>query len=161
MTSAIPDGSWSDRKELIQSWVAEVGLGNGEMSDRILHFAARAALGALLLCLAQVPSAGGDFGSCIANASAYVAELDELLSREKNWITPYNDLNERYFPFRNCEADALLEVVKRSRFIRSIDYHPPTNQYLIYFSSNHVEVEFNYLASEKRSNFKSAFRVHK
>ena len=119
------------------------------------------AAGALFICLAQVPGARADFGSCIANASAYIVELDELLSREKNWITPYKNLNERYLPLHDCEADALLEVAKRSRFIRSIAYHPPTKEYLIYFSSDHVEVGFNYLASEKRSNFKTALWVNK
>ena len=147
--------------KLILRWVRGVGLGNGEMSDRIPHFAARVSLGALLLCLTQVPSAGGDFGSCIANASAYVAELDELLAREKNWITPYDDLNERYFPLRDCEVDALLEMVKRSRFIESISYHAPTKEYRIHFSSNDVRVGFNYLAAEKRSNFKTVFWVNK
>jgi hypothetical protein len=76
------------------------------------------AVGALFLCLAQVPSARADSASCIAKVSSYVAELDELLSKERNWITPYNDLNKRYFPFRDCEADALLEVVRRSSFVR-------------------------------------------
>lgn len=119
------------------------------------------AAGALSICLAQVPGARGDLGSCAANASAYVAELDELLSREKDRLTPYDDLNERSFPLRGCEVDALLEAVKRSRFIRSIAYHPPTEEYLIYFSSDYVKVGFNYLASQKRSNFKTALWVNK
>jgi hypothetical protein len=73
-----------------------------------------AAIGALILCLTQAPIARADSVSCLAKVSAYVAELDELLSKEKNWITPYDDLNARYFPFRDCEADALLEVVRSS-----------------------------------------------
>lgn len=116
---------------------------------------------ALYLCLLQSPDARGDLGSCIANASAYVVELDELLSRVKNQLTPYDDLNERSFPLHDCDVDALLEVVKRSRFIRSIDYHPPTKQYFIYFSSGFVRVGFTFLVPERRSTFKTALWVNK
>jgi hypothetical protein len=106
----------------------------------------------VILCLAQVSSARGDSASCIAKVSSYVAELDALLSKERNWITPYEDLNKRYFPFRDCEADALLEVVSRSRFIQPIDYHPGLKEYFIGLSSDTVEVFFTYHVSEKRSD---------
>ena len=114
-----------------------------------------------LAAVGEVPGARSDFGSCIANASAYIVELDELLSREKNWLTPYDVLSERYFPLHDCEADALVEAVKRSRFIQSVSYHAPTRKYLIYFSSDEMRVGFNYLVSEKRSNFKTVLWVHK
>jgi hypothetical protein len=120
-----------------------------------------AAVGALFLCVAQVSSARGDSASCIAKVSAYVAELDALLSKERNWITPYHDLNERYFPFRDCEADALLEVVRRSSFVRSISYGSRTKEYLIDFSSDEVLVGFGYLVSEKKSTVPTALWVHK
>lgn len=119
------------------------------------------AVGAFFLCVAQIPSAHGDSASCVAKVSSYVAELDQLLSKEKNWITPYFDLNERYFPFRDCEAEALLEEVSRSRFIQPIDYHPGLEEYFIRFSSDEVVVSFTYLASEKKSNRASAGWVHK
>ncbi|MEO6381032.1 MAG: hypothetical protein ABIO35_03285 [Nitrobacter sp.] len=119
------------------------------------------AVGILYLCLLQAPHARGDFGSCVANASMYLAELDELLSRVEDRLTPYDALNERYLPFHDCETNVFLEVVKRSRFARSIVYHPPTNEYSIYLSSEYVKVGFNYLASEKRSNFKTATWVNK
>jgi len=106
-----------------------------------------AAVGALFLCVAQVSSARGDSASCIAKVSSYVAELDALLSKENNWITPYIDLNKRYFPFRDCEADALLDAVRSSSFIRSISYH--RGQYFIHFSSDEVVVGFTYHVSEK------------
>jgi hypothetical protein len=126
------------------------------------HAGCLKAVGALLLCMAQIPSARGDSASCIAKVSSYVAELDQLLSKEKNWITPYFDLNERYLPFRDCEADALLEVVSRSRFIiRPIDSLPSMNAYFIVFQSDDVKVSFAYLASEKKSNRGSALWVNK
>src|SRR5207249_1810184 len=118
-------------------------------------------IGALFLCLAQISSARGDSASCVAKVSSYVAELDQLLSKEKNWITPYFDLNERYFPFRDCEADALLEVVSRSHFIQPVDYHPGLKEYFIIFSSDEVKVGFTYLASEKKSQSNHAGWVHK
>jgi len=120
-----------------------------------------AAVGAVFLCVAQVSSARGDSASCIAKVSSYVAELDALLSKERNWITPYIDLNKRYFPFRDCEADALLEVVSRSRFIQPIDYHPGLKEYFIVLASDDVTVGFTYLASEKRSQPVSTRWVHK
>ena len=129
--------------------------------ERRLGWIGLAVAGALLLCLAQVPSARGDSASCLAKVSSYVAELDELLSKERNWITPYEDINERYFPFRDCEADALLEAVRNSRFIRSISYHSGTNQYFIKFSSDEVIVGFAYLASDKKSQSDHAGWVHK
>jgi hypothetical protein len=120
-----------------------------------------AAIGAFVLCLTQAPSAHADSVSCLAKVSAYVAELDELLSKERNWITPYEDLNKRYFPVRDCEADALLEVVRSSRFIRSISYNSRTKEYFIYFSSDEVLVGFGYRVSEKKSTFDSPMWVHK
>ena len=86
----------------------------------------------------------------LRKVSSYVAELDELLSEERNWITPYTDLNKRYFPFRDCEADALLEAVRSSSFIRSISYH--SGQYFIHFSSDEVVVGFTYYVSDKKSD---------
>jgi hypothetical protein len=106
-------------------------------------------------------SARADSASCVAKVSSYVVELDELLSKERNWITPYFDLNEKYLPFRDCEADALLEVVSRSRFIQPIGYHPGLKQYSIVFLSDEVDVGFSYLASEKKSSRGYAGWVHK
>jgi hypothetical protein len=96
---------------------------------------------ALVLWLAQAPGARADSASCIAKVSSYVAELDKLLSKERNLITPYDNLNERYFPLRDCEVDALLEVVRGSSFIRSISYNPRTDTYLVHFSSDRVLVQ--------------------
>src|ERR1700733_9004433 len=110
------------------------------------------AICALVLCLTQARSAHADSASCLAKVSAYVAELDELLSKERNWNTPYMDLTKRSFPIHDCEVDALLDVVRGSHFIRSISYHSRTNQYFILFSNGDVEAAFAYLVSEKKSN---------
>ena len=120
-----------------------------------------AAAGVIFLCLAVVSSARADSTSCLAKVTSYVTELDQLLSKERNWITPYDDLNERYFPLRDCEADALLDVVRGSSFIRSISYASRVKEYYIHFSSDEVSVRFGYLVSEKKSNFASATWVHK
>jgi hypothetical protein len=122
-----------------------------------------AAASVIFLCLAQAPSARADSASCIAKVSSYVAELDQLLSKERNWITPYNDLNEKYFPFRDCEVDALLDAVRKSNFIRSISYMPRTTEYLIHFSSDDVLVGFTYNVSKKKAgpDIYTAGWVHK
>jgi hypothetical protein len=105
---------------------------------------------ALVLCLASGPGARADSTSCMANISSYVTELDALLSKERNLLTPYIDLNKRHFPFRDWEADALLEVVRRSGFIRSIGHH--AGQYFIHFSNEKVVIGFTYYVSEKKSD---------
>lgn len=118
-------------------------------------------ISALVLSLTQAPSARADSVSCLAKVSAYVAELDELLSKERNWNTPYMDLTKRSFPIYDCEVDALLAVVRESHFIRSISYHARTNQYFILFSNGDADASFAYLASEKKSNAVTAGLSHK
>jgi len=103
----------------------------------------------LLLCLVQAPIARADPASCIGKVFAYVAELDQLLAKEKNWITPFDDLNDRYFPFQDCDTDALLEVAWQSRFRRPITYNPRAKEYLVVFSSNDVRAGFVYDVREK------------
>jgi hypothetical protein len=104
-----------------------------------------------------------DSASCLAKLSSYVAELDELLSKERNLLTPYYDLNERYFPFRDCDADALLETVRSSRFIRSISHNARLDEYSIRFSNDEVKVGLYYYASERKSEpgFNTIGWVHK
>jgi hypothetical protein len=115
----------------------------------------------LVLCVVEAPTARADPASCIEKVSFYVAEVDQLLATEKNWITPFHDLNKRYFEFRDCEADALLEVVSRSRFFQQIAYNPRAKEYLILLSSKDVEVGFAYDARAKKSNTLSAVWVNK
>jgi hypothetical protein len=117
------------------------------------------AFGALLV--ANAPNAYADSASCLAKATSFVAELDELLSKERNWNTPYFNLIDKYFPLRDCEVDALLDVVRGSRFIRSISYHARTNQYFIVFLNGDVDARFAYLVSEKKSQMASAGFTHK
>jgi hypothetical protein len=112
-------------------------------------------LGTLLLCVAQIPSTHADSASCLAKVSSYVAELDELFGRERKPVmsrSPYIDLNEKYFPFRDCEPDALLEIIRSSRFVQSIDHSPRSNNYFIHFSNDQVVVSLTYNASEKKSD---------
>jgi hypothetical protein len=49
-----------------------------------------------VFCLAQAPGIRADSAPCMANISSYVAELDALLSKERNLLT-------RHFPFRDRE----------------------------------------------------------
>ncbi len=108
------------------------------------------------LLAAHAPNAYADSAYCLAKASSFVAELDELLSREKNWNTPYFNLIDRYFPLRDCEVNALLDVVRASRFIRSISYHARTNEYFVVLASEDADARFAYLVSEKKSRAASA-----
>jgi hypothetical protein len=116
---------------------------------------------ALFLCATHISNARADSASCIAKLSSYITELDQLLSKEKNWIRPFDELNQRYFPLRDCEVDALLTEVSRSRFISSKLYHSRSNRYFIIFSNGDVEAGFNYLVSEQKSQVDYAKFTHK
>ena len=120
-----------------------------------------AAVGVIVLAITQISSTRADSVSCVAKVTSFVTELDELLSKERNWITPYFDLIDKYFPLRDCEADTVLDVVRGSRFIRSISYHARTNQYFIVFSSDDVRASFSYMVSEKKSAAASTGFTHK
>ncbi len=72
-------------------------------------------------------------------AKSYFAEIDQLLSKEKNWIMPFVELNERYSPLEGCDTDLLLqEAITRSRFIQPITYNPQAKYYLVEYWSNDV-----------------------
>jgi hypothetical protein len=116
---------------------------------RLLRFAV---LGVLLPTFAQIPDARADSASCLTKIASYVAELDILLLEVRNDLAPYNELSERYFPFRDCEADALVEIVRRSKFIRSISHSAGEDAYFIYFSNGEASVSFTYYASKRKSN---------
>ena len=106
-------------------------------------------VGVFLLCAMQVSIVRADPVSCLGKVSSYVAEVDQLLAKERNRITPFDDLNDRYFPLLDCDTDALLEVVWEARFRRSITYNPRVKECLILFSSNDVRVGFSYRAWRK------------
>src|SRR5438046_2999086 len=69
--------------------------------------------------------------------------------RYETGLPPYDELSERYFSLRDCEADALLDVVRRSRFIRSISHDGRANAYFIRLSNNDVLVSFTYYVAER------------
>ena len=109
----------------------------------------------------QVQIVRGDAASCLARVAPYVNELDQLLDTEKNWITPYLKLHDKYSQFADCDTDALLEEVSRSRFFRRITYNPRSKTYFVRFSSNDVEVGFAYDARERKSDKPNAGWVNK
>ncbi len=114
-----------------------------------------------LLALAWLPQARADSDSCLAKATAFVAELDELLEKDQEWNRPYSNLVERYFPLRDCEAEALLDIVRRSRFIPSIQYSPRTSEYHVLFERDVWGAWFSYLAAERKSTTAGAGLLRK
>jgi hypothetical protein len=113
-----------------------------------LHFAV---LGLVMPAFTQIPDAHADSASCLAKVASFVAELDELLEKEKYSSAPYTDLSERYYPFRDCEAEALLDIVRQSRFIRSISHFSRTNEYSALLENDFVGAWFVYVVSERKS----------
>lgn len=107
-------------------------------------------IAALQIFAVQSNHAHADAASCIEKVAAYVVELDDILSREKNRITPFNDLNYRYMPLDDCEAESLLVEVGKSQFLQSKRLNRG-NVYVIVFSNGSIEVGFGYSPSLKIS----------
>jgi hypothetical protein len=113
------------------------------------------------LLLAQASATRADPVLCLEKAKSYFAEIDQLLSKEKNWIMPFVELNERHSLLEDCDTDLLLQEATRSRFCRPITYNPHAKEYLVRFWSKDVRVEFAYSALKKKSNTHSAGWVNK
>ena len=118
-------------------------------------------LAASLLLMAQASTARADHASCMEKAKSYFAEIDQLLLKEKNWIMPFVELNERYSPLEGCDTDLLLQEATNSRFCQPILYNPYGKEYLVRFWSEDVKVEFAYSPLEKKSDTHSAGWVNK
>jgi hypothetical protein len=116
---------------------------------------------AFFLCAAHLPNARADSASCTAKLSEYVVELDQLLLKEKNWIRPFKDLNQKYFPLRDCEGNSLLQEVQRSGFLVSKSYNAKAGRYFFVFSNGDVETGFTYLISDGKSEFDYAMFTRK
>ena len=98
---------------------------------------------------------------CLEKAKSYFAEIGQLLSKEKNWIMPFVELNERYSPLEDCDTDLLLEEATLWRYIQPIIYNPHSKMYLVRFSSDDVTVGFAYDSRKKKSSTHSAGWVNK
>jgi len=118
-------------------------------------------LAASLLLMAQASTARADHASCMEKAKSYFAEIDQLLLREKNWIMPFVELNERYSRLEGCDTDLLLQEATNSRFCKPILYNPYGKVYLVRFWSEDVKVEFAYYPLKKKSETHSAGWVNK
>jgi len=112
----------------------------------------RTAFTALTLCAAQVPIARSDPASCLFRFSVYVRELDPLLAEAKYSTTSLRILNERYFPFVDCDPDAMIKVASRSRFFRQAPYSERQDEYLFIFSSDDVAVSFSYWPKKRAAD---------
>ncbi|OCK54241.1 hypothetical protein [Bradyrhizobium sp. LMTR 3] len=118
-------------------------------------------LAASSLLLIQASTVRADPALCLEKAKSYFAEIDQLLSKEKNWIMPFVELNERYSPLEDCDTDLLLQEATRWRFIQPIIYNPHAKYYLVRFWSDDVKVQFAYYAIKKKSDTHSAGWVSK
>lgn len=113
---------------------------------------------AVALCchVTPTPSALADnTPACVARVSAYVSELDQLLSTQIPWyrpleIGPYNELNRKYFPFGGCDGDPILIEATKSRFVQVIGYNPRARYYLVRFSNKDVTTGFSYDVKERK-----------
>ena len=83
------------------------------------------------LLLAQLSAARADPVLCMEKAKSYFSEIGQLLSKEKNWIMPFVELNERYSPLEDCDTDLLLQEATQWRFIQPIIYNPHAKAYLV------------------------------
>jgi len=114
-----------------------------------------------LLSAAHVPTARSEPAFCLKRVNAYVRELDPILDEAKYSLTPINELNDRYFPFVDCDPGALIEAVTHSRFFWKVAYDKGGGRYFIEFSSDDIVVVFFYRIEERVSFFPAAGWVHK
>jgi len=126
-----------------------------------LRSIALAILAAFLLTWADAPIAHSEPAFCLGRVRAYVRELDPILDEAKNSLTPIIALNDRYFPFVDCDPDALLEAVSHSRFFRYAIYSRRGEDYGIEFASGVVTVTFIYKLVERTSFLPAAGWVSK
>jgi hypothetical protein len=115
----------------------------------------------LSLLLVPASTARADPALCLEKAKSYFAEIDQLLAKEKNWIMPFVELNERYSPLEGCDNGLLLQEATNSRFCKPILYNPYGKVYLVRFWSEDVKVEFAYYPLKKKSETHSAGWVNK
>jgi hypothetical protein len=116
----------------------------------------RAALIALCWCATPTPAVLADeTPACVAKVSAYVAELDQLLSTKiprfhPHKIGPYNELQRKYFPFGDCDGDPVMIEASKSRFYAGTDYNPRAKYYIVNFSNRIAIVGFVYRVKERK-----------
>jgi hypothetical protein len=93
--------------------------------------------------------------------SAYVAELDQLLSTKIPWfhphkIGPYDELQRKYFPFGDCDGDPVMIEATKSRFFQSIGYNPAGKTYSVKFSNAVVDTGFSYDVRKRKVQSRGA-----
>jgi hypothetical protein len=121
------------------------------MRKKIFHLIPLAL--AIAFCWSAIPAArvlADNTATCVARMSSYVTELDQLLA-QTTWLAPFEKLNSRYFPFRDCDTDPLLVETTKSQFYRGVTYYPRSKRYVVQFASKRLEVSFAYRADERRS----------
>ena len=126
------------------------------MRRKMFDLTRRAAVIALCWCVTPTPSALADnTPACVEKVSAYVAELEKLLSTKIPWfrshsIVPYDELQRKYFPFGDCDGDPVMIEASKSRLYAGIYYNPRAKYYIVNFSNRVVEVGFVYRAKERK-----------
>jgi hypothetical protein len=116
----------------------------------------RAAIIALCWCVTPTPNAlADDTPACVAKVSAYVAELEQLLSTKIPWfrshsIVPYDELQRKYFPFGDCAGDPVMIEASKSRFYAGIGYNPRVKYYVVEFSNRVVTTGFAYDVRQRK-----------
>jgi len=132
------------------------------MCKKRLDLMRRAAMIALFWCVTPAPSALADnTPACVAKVSAYVAELDQLLSTKIPWfsslsIVPYDELQRKYFPFGDCDGDPVMIEASKSRFYAGAYYNPKAKYYLVEFSNKIVTTGFSYSVKQREVEAKGA-----
>ena len=120
------------------------------------RFDLTAAVIALCWCVTPTPSALADnTPACVAKVSAYVVELDQLLSTKIPWfrsdsIVPYDELQRKYFPFDDCDGDPVMIEASKSRFYAGAYYNPRAKSYSVEFSNKIVTTGFSYKVKQRK-----------
>jgi hypothetical protein len=95
---------------------------------------------------------------CAAKTEQFVADIDGVLAGRPNDILVVFDVLDRHFPLHGCTLDAVSNIVKTSRYFRSISPNGP-KMYVFVLNSGEVTVTFG-LTDSGDSDLPSAMWSH-
>jgi hypothetical protein len=78
---------------------------------------------------------------CAAKIEQFVADIDGVLAGRPNDILVVFDVLDRHFPLHGCTLDVVSNIVKTSRYFRSISPNGP-KMYVFVLNSGEVKVMF-------------------
>lgn len=91
---------------------------------------------------------------CEAKLEKFVIELDELFNSPPRASDPFHELIDRYFPLKHCDAQAVLAIVRKSKYL--VQVYETWREYTFSFVAHGFVVGFGLLKESGDSELPSA-----